>query len=36
MVKMDVEYFAKEFIKLFPESEKEYHLHIKDYTEKGK
>jgi len=33
MVKKDVEYFAKEFIKLFPESEEEYHLHLKKYGE---
>jgi len=30
---MDVEFFAKEFIKLFPKSEEEYHLHIKDFGE---
>ena len=33
MAKMDAEYFAKEFIKLFPESEEEYHSHIEDYGE---
>jgi len=33
MEKMSVEHFAKEFIKIFPESEEVYHQHIKDYGE---
>ena len=33
MIEMDEEYFAKEFVRLFPESEAEYHLHMESYGE---